>query len=335
MGVARDRTDESRFWTANEILDTLEFTSLTTFKIFPRRETPLYKSRTGGRKGAVFETDCIYVEGHYEHLKDWISENYRENELESCQDIESASVKGEKCLGEDVHTIEEVMCGTQTPKSKRRCLRSEKLLHSDTGKDTEEMCLLDRSNPNPLLEYPRSQYWVYADYKYLCNIHRDSPEKTFSEVDWSIFGLGEQDWKDSVLWIGSEGAYTPCHYDTYGYNLVAQLAGEKKWTLFSPSDSVNLYPTRVPYEESSVFSEVDVVDPDYVQYPRHRDATPYQVRSDHMLYAVFYRQMVLYLLKEMGNAYILLDIAKNRSLQPPEMRTPLYTVELLYSNPLK
>ena len=127
----------------------------------------------------------------------------------------------------DVHTIEEVMCGTQTPKSKRRCLRSEKLLHSDTGKDTEEMCLLDRSNPNPLLEYPRSQYWVYADYKYLCNIHRDSPEKTFSEVDWSIFGLGEQDWKDSVLWIGSEGAYTPCHYDTYGYNLVAQLAGEK------------------------------------------------------------------------------------------------------------
>lgn len=38
---------------------------------------------------------------------------------------------------------------------------------------------------------------------------------------------------------------------------VAQLHGRKKWLLFSPEDTTRLYPTRVPYEESSVFSRVD------------------------------------------------------------------------------
>ena len=44
-------------------------------------------------------------------------------------------------------------------------------------------------------------------------------------VDWSMFGFDGRDGGDSTMWIGSAGAHTPCHYDTYGCNLVAQIYG--------------------------------------------------------------------------------------------------------------
>ena len=33
-----------------------------------------------------------------------------------------------------------------------------------------------------------------------------------------------------------------CHYDTYGYNLVAQLNGVKRWLLFPPTEAVSPEP---------------------------------------------------------------------------------------------
>ena len=38
-----------------------------------------------------------------------------------------------------------------------------------------------------------------------------------------------------------------------------QVAGSKQWTLFPPSDSPHLSPTRVAYEESSAYSLVNMV----------------------------------------------------------------------------
>lgn len=134
----------------------------------------------------------------------------------------------------------------------------------------------DTTPINPLLCYHGDQYWVYADYKYMCNMCKDVPE-ILDAVDWGVFGYRGRGGRDSVLWVGSEGACTPCHYDTYGYNLVAQLSGQKRWTLFSPEDSNRMYPTRVPFEELSIFSEVDVECPNFEEYPRFLEATPYQV----------------------------------------------------------
>ena len=68
-----------------------------------------------------------------------------------------------------------------------------------------------------------------------------------------------------------------CFY-TCRYNLVAQLCGRKRWMLFSPDDSARLYPTRVPFEELSVFSQVNVQRPNLEEYPLFNRATPYQVR---------------------------------------------------------
>lgn len=65
---------------------------------------------------------------------------------------------------------------------------------------------------------------------------------------------------------GSKGAHTALHYDTYGVNLVFQVKGCKVWKLWKPSSCEetevkdSMRPTRVPYEESSVFSRWDIRD---------------------------------------------------------------------------
>ena len=38
---------------------------------------------------------------------------------------------------------------------------------------------------------------------------------------------------------------------------LAQLSGTKRWVLFPPSDTPALYATRLPYEESSIYSPID------------------------------------------------------------------------------
>uniref|UniRef100_A0A1B6DI87 JmjC domain-containing protein n=1 Tax=Clastoptera arizonana TaxID=38151 RepID=A0A1B6DI87_9HEMI len=45
--------------------------------------------------------------------------------------------------------------------------------------------------------------------------------------------------------------------DTYGCNIVAQVYGRKTWIMFPPKYTSILKPTRVPYEESSIYSEIN------------------------------------------------------------------------------
>ncbi|XP_028991592.1 HSPB1-associated protein 1 homolog isoform X1 [Betta splendens] len=128
----------------------------------------------------------------------------------------------------------------------------------------------------PFVEYPYSDYWAYADYKYIARLFHDQPFM-FEDVKWSDFGFEGRDGKESTLWIGTEGANTPCHMDSYGCNLVLQVQGRKRWHLFPPEDTANLYPTRIPYEESSVFSRVDVLRPELGRFPAFRRARPHVV----------------------------------------------------------
>ncbi|CAG4931917.1 unnamed protein product [Parnassius apollo] len=100
-----------------------------------------------------------------------------------------------------------------------------------------------------------SQEWMYFDYKYLQQWFSGDHELS-KEVSWKKFGFPDKGAAQSVLWIGSKGAHTPAHQDTYGYNIIAQLHGRKRWIMFPP-ETGNLKPTRVPYEESSVYSELN------------------------------------------------------------------------------
>ncbi|XP_069011081.1 HSPB1-associated protein 1 homolog isoform X1 [Embiotoca jacksoni] len=123
----------------------------------------------------------------------------------------------------------------------------------------------------PFSEYPISEHWAYADYKYIAMLFQDQPFM-FEDVKWSEFGFEGRNGRESTLWIGTERANTPCHLDSYGCNLVLQVQGRKRWHLFPPDDTANLYPTRIPYEESSVFSQVDVVHPDLRRFPAFKRA---------------------------------------------------------------
>ena len=96
-------------------------------------------------------------------------------------------------------------------------------------------------------------------------------------VDWTCCGFPGRSGDNSTIWIGSAEASTPCHVDTYGCNLVAQIYGTKKWTLFPPSETQHLHPTRIPYEESSVFSQVNISRPDLEEFTDFANAVRYEV----------------------------------------------------------
>lgn len=78
-----------------------------------------------------------------------------------------------------------------------------------------------KNSINPLLKYS-SEHWCYADYKYMNEVF-EGDQEILNDINWSDFGFDLKDGKDTTLWIGSKGAYTVCHYDTYGYNLVIQV----------------------------------------------------------------------------------------------------------------
>ncbi|XP_066890549.1 HSPB1-associated protein 1 isoform X4 [Kogia breviceps] len=135
----------------------------------------------------------------------------------------------------------------------------------------------DRSSiSGPFRDYDHSKFWAYADYKYFVSLFEDKTD-IFQDVIWSDFGFPGRNGQESTLWIGSMGAHTPCHLDTYGCNLVFQVQGRKRWHLFPPEDTPFLYPTRIPYEESSVFSKINVVNPDLKRFPQFWKARRHMV----------------------------------------------------------
>ncbi|XKL59913.1 hypothetical protein PGB90_000929 [Kerria lacca] len=95
--------------------------------------------------------------------------------------------------------------------------------------------------------------WWYFDYKHISEHFNN----VLSIISWSDVGFREKGPECSTIWIGSPGAHTPCHIDTYGCNVVAQVFGRKRWLLFPPTETKHLKPTRVPYEESSIYSNIN------------------------------------------------------------------------------
>ena len=129
---------------------------------------------------------------------------------------------------------------------------------------------------NPLNKYKTDKHFCYGDYKYMSELFSDHPS-LLKDINWSSLGFPGRDGKESTFWMGSEGSHTPCHYDTYGCNLVAQIYGKKFWILFPPEQTSLLYATRIPYEESSVFSEVNILNPDLCKHRKFKQTTPHVI----------------------------------------------------------
>uniref|UniRef100_A0A1B6LVY8 JmjC domain-containing protein n=1 Tax=Graphocephala atropunctata TaxID=36148 RepID=A0A1B6LVY8_9HEMI len=97
--------------------------------------------------------------------------------------------------------------------------------------------------------------WMYFDYKHM-KYHFENKPDLLETMSWADFGFPDKNGNDSTIWIGTKGAYTPCHMDSYGCNIVAQVYGRKLWVMFPQSRTLLLKPTRVPYEESSIYSNI-------------------------------------------------------------------------------
>jgi hypothetical protein len=96
--------------------------------------------------------------------------------------------------------------------------------------------------------------FVYADYKHFVELFDEGSLPEFG--DWSALGLMHVDSSMCTMWLGTKCCHTPLHYDSYGYNVVVQVHGQKRWKLWKPN---SLLPSaiRFPYEESSVYSSYD------------------------------------------------------------------------------
>ncbi|XP_050500193.1 HSPB1-associated protein 1 [Diabrotica virgifera virgifera] len=100
--------------------------------------------------------------------------------------------------------------------------------------------------------------WLYFDYKQLNTWFKDN-QSIRQELEWDPLGFPNIKPEDCTIWIGSKGAHTSCHMDCYGFNLVYQIYGSKIWLLFPPEE--NLKPSRIPYEESSIYSKLNFFSP--------------------------------------------------------------------------
>ena len=76
-----------------------------------------------------------------------------------------------------------------------------------------------------LKTYEDSSTFHYAGYTHFATL--GSTAQQFHKFDWSWAGLKDVGSSKSTLWAGSAGSFTPCHKDSYGCNLHAQLMGVK------------------------------------------------------------------------------------------------------------
>ncbi|XP_045460867.1 HSPB1-associated protein 1 isoform X1 [Harmonia axyridis] len=109
-----------------------------------------------------------------------------------------------------------------------------------------------------LLNFSQTDRWLYFDYKYL-NQWLLKAKELREQINFSDLGLKNVTADESTIWIGTKGAHTPCHIDTYGCNVVVQIFGHKLWLLFKPDE--NLKATRIPYEESTIYSKLNFFSP--------------------------------------------------------------------------
>uniref|UniRef100_T1JG22 JmjC domain-containing protein n=1 Tax=Strigamia maritima TaxID=126957 RepID=T1JG22_STRMM len=112
------------------------------------------------------------------------------------------------------------------------------------------------SSENEFKKFNPKESWGYADYKYMAQLF----EHDFDTLEAS--GRLGRIWVQRPKWKRK-------HF--------MDRQRRKRWILFPPNQSDHLRPTRIPYEESSVFSKLNVGNPQLNAYPDFQNTTPYVI----------------------------------------------------------
>ncbi|CAD7697791.1 unnamed protein product [Ostreobium quekettii] len=75
---------------------------------------------------------------------------------------------------------------------------------------------------HPLAGFKFADWWAYADYKYFPQMFPNPEDPAYTSVDWASLGLPVGP-EETVFWMGTGGASTPLHFDTYGQNAILQF----------------------------------------------------------------------------------------------------------------
>ena len=120
----------------------------------------------------------------------------------------------------------------------------------------------------PFSEYIESLLEKNIDMRiFLYNIIKEIPELKEDVRLPSI--IEKMDNRFLFLFFGCKGSVTPIHFDIdMAHVMHTNFYGRKRWVLFAPSESRNLY-----HHPMTVRSSVDVNNPDFGKFPRMRDIT--------------------------------------------------------------
>lgn len=58
---------------------------------------------------------------------------------------------------------------------------------------------------------------------YMNHVFRCREDVVNESLPWKELGFTDKLGVDGTMWVGTAGAHTLCHYDTYGYNIVVQV----------------------------------------------------------------------------------------------------------------
>ena len=126
------------------------------------------------------------------------------------------------------------------------------------------------------------------------------------------------------IWLGNRT--TACAHFDISHNLAVCMAGHRRFTLFEPGQIANLYPGPLePTPGGQAISLVDFTNPDFVAYPRFREAlASAQVAELEPGDALFYPSMWWHQVEALDPFNILINYWWNTT--PAYVDTPMNTL---------
>lgn len=114
---------------------------------------------------------------------------------------------------------------------------------------------------------PKDKFYLSEDEAFLKKMNLYKTFDSFANYYLSPCSIK----KDYPIWIGCKGTKTGLHWDTEYRNIICQLYGIKKITLFSPKQGKYMYPSN-KYDRGGKTSSVDFWNIDHNKFPEFNKA---------------------------------------------------------------